>query len=122
MGLRPNGKATIWEIKDEEKFSTVSLATRRKNNTGYETDWSNKFCRFIGEAHEKIRPYVLKDGEYINITVKEFEVSNKYDKAKKTLYTNYAIFDFDFIENDESTRNDTYMSIPNDVADDLPFR
>ena len=68
-----------------------ALHMNAKNKEGkYEQDFGAT-ARFIGHAHNKISEFKAKD----LIKLGDCEVTNKYDKEKKTTYTNYAVFDFE---------------------------
>ena len=57
MGLRISDTyAKIWNIDRKEKYSVVELSVRKKNRTTdqYETDFSSKFVRFVGNAHQQL--------------------------------------------------------------------
>ena len=128
--------AKIWELKKGNgNYYTAEMSTSKKakdkngneiienGKTKYETDWSDKFVRLVGEAARAAEG--LSAGSSVKIG--NCEVTNKYDKEKKVTYTNYVIFSF---EDNNSSRN-TYsksstgggfMNIPDGVEDDdLPF-
>ena len=125
MGLQQNINANIWSLEDRGKYVVASMSTQKKQKDGtYKTDWSNKFVHLIGNAFEKIRNYSLNEGEYIRIVIRDFEVTNNWDKVKRVLYTNYTIFDFDFqnsASNEENQEGEDFTNVP--IGDDfnLPF-
>ena len=58
------------------------------------------------------------------------DVTNKYDKEKKTTYTNYVIFGFEEVDGNNGGNNqskaapkkdDGFMNIPDGVDEELPF-
>ena len=57
MGFRNGAYAKIWNSEDKGKYSVVELSTSKKNKETdeYETDFSSKFVRFIGAAHEALK-------------------------------------------------------------------
>ena len=123
MGFRQDARfAKVWEIENKGNYHVVSLSTSKKNKaTGeYETDFSSKFVRFIGTAHNEASN--LKVGDTIKIG--SCEVTNSYDKEKKTTYTNYLVYSFE--KEGENSGNNQSNSIdnfvpPTDDSDELPF-
>ena len=94
MGFRTNSFCTVWEVESVSDVVTKArITTSRKNRqTGEnETDFSG-FVSFIGTAAAK-KALGLK--EKSRIRLKDVDVTNKYDKEKKTSYTNFAIFSFE---------------------------
>lgn len=51
------GFARIWSIEDKGNYSVAKISTskKRKDGSGYETDFQDGFVRLIGSAHEKVR-------------------------------------------------------------------
>lgn len=92
MGLKTGCTATIWSVEDKGKYSEVRISTSHKNKgtQTWETDFG-AYVRFIGAAHEAAKTLAPKD----RIRITEFEVTNRYDKERKTTYTSYAIFKFE---------------------------
>lgn len=123
MGFRQDARfAKVWEIENRGNYHVVSLSTSKKNKiTGeYETDFSSKFVRFIGTAHNEASN--LKAGDTIKIG--SCEVTNSYDKEKKTTYTNYLVYSFE--KEGENSGNNQANSIddfvpPTDDSEELPF-
>lgn len=123
MGFRQDARfAKVWEIENKGNYHVVSLSTSKKNKTTgeYETDFSNKFVRFIGTAHNEASN--LKVGDAIKIG--SCEVTNSYDKEKKTTYTNYLVYSFE--KEGEDSGNNQSNSIddfvpPTDDSEELPF-
>lgn len=123
MGLRISDTyAKIWNIDRKEKYSVVELSVSKKNKeTGqYETDFSSKFVRFVGNAHQQL---INMQGDE-RIKIKSGDVSNHYDKEKKITYTNYVVFEFELADGSQSkpqTDSDGFMSVPDGVSDEMPF-
>jgi hypothetical protein len=129
MGFKNGGYAKVWAVEDKGNYSVVELSSSKKNKeTGeYETDFSNKFVRFIGTAHKEAG----KLGRNDSIKLGDIEVTNKYDKTKNTTYTNYMVYSFEKSEgNGGNTNNkakDTkpakgeFMNIPDGIDEELPF-
>ena len=128
MGFRQDARfVKVWEVENKGNYHIVSLSTSKKNKdtNEYETDFSNKFVRFIGTAHTLAAD--LKKGDTIKLG--SCEVTNKYDKEKSTTYTNYLVYSFEKegdnnnSNNNQSTpkSNDGFMNIPDGIDEELPF-
>lgn len=89
MGLKVGCIATVWQVEPKEKYTRIKLSTSKKNKdtNAYETDFSG-FANFVGQAHTEAAKLKERD----RVKLEEFEVTNKYDKEKKTTYTYYSVF------------------------------
>lgn len=123
MGLRQGAFAKVWKMENKGKYTVAEMSTSKKNKeTGkYDTDWSSKFVKLIGTAHNQAQQ--LKEGDSVKIDA--FEVTSNYDKEKKIMYTNFAIFSFsdldsNVVNNPRQTQNNSQLSSFDD-EDDLPF-
>lgn len=122
MGFKQDARfVKVWEVENKGNYHIVSLSTSKKNKetNEYETDFSNKFVRFIGTAHTLAAN--LKKGDTIKLG--SCEVTNKYDKEKNITYTNYLVYSF---EKEGSNSNTNQSSPKNDfeeieTEDELPF-
>lgn len=128
MGFRQDARfVKVWEVDNKGNYHVVSLSTSKKNKetNEYETDFSNKFVRFIGTAHTLAAD--LKKGDVIKLG--SCEVTNKYDKEKNTTYTNYLVYSFEKEDSNSNSNanqsvsksSDGFMNIPDDVDSELPF-
>ena len=127
MGFRQDARfVKVWEVENKGNYHIVSLSTSKKNKdtNEYETDFSNKFVRFIGTAHTLAAD--LKKGDTIKLG--SCEVTNKYDKEKNTTYTNYLVYSFEKEGDNNSNNNqsapkadNSFMDIPDDADSELPF-
>ena len=128
MGFKNGGFAKVWAVENKGNYSVVELSTSKKNKetSEYETDFSNKFVRFIGTAHRESS----KLGRNDSIKLGDIEVTNKYDKEKNTTYTNYMVYSFEKSDSnggnntkkDSNKKNDTgMMNIPDGIDETLPF-
>lgn len=119
MGFKQGGYAHIWKVEEKGNYSVAEISTSKKNKTTdeYETDWSNKFVRLVGTAHDQIKTMDISK----NVKIGACEVTNKYDKEKNTTYTNYVIFGFEDVTKKEKSSGDGYMNIPDGLVEDLPF-
>lgn len=128
MGFRNGARfVKVWDVEDKGNYHVVSLTTSKKDkNTGaYETDFSWKFVRFIGTAHNLAAN--LKKGDTIKLG--DCESTVKYDKDKNTTYHNYMVYSFEMegdSKNTSSTNSTNNKSKDGfaQVADDdeeLPF-
>lgn len=121
---------TVWSV-EPGKFKNsmrVRLSSSRKNKkTGaFETDFSG-FCTFFGQAGEAAEKLEPKD----RIRLTSCDVTNTYDKEKRTTYVNYNVFGFEQVDGSgggtktEGRANQTYKKTAfeeGDVdADDFPF-
>lgn len=97
--------ATVWEVTDEGNYSVVSISTSKKNQKTkeYETDFSTKFARFIGEAHEGAKELKPKD----RIKLGNCGVTAKFDPEKEKIYTNFCVFSFEPAGNYSAAGNKT---------------
>ena len=113
--------ATVWAVEDKGNYSLVELSTSAKNRDGkYETDFSHKFVRFIGKAHEAASSLSRKD----RIKIGGCGVSNYYDKKKEREYMNFKVFDFEAVETNGGGKKPQEKEAPVSDAendDDLPF-
>lgn len=124
MGLRISDTyAKLWNIDMKEKYSVVELSVSRKNKDGkYETDFSYKFVRFVGTAHQKLQGMTGDE----RIKILSGDISNHYDKEKNTTYTNYVVFDFEVMSQKQQpeANNDAsqgFVNIPNGIDNEIPF-
>ena len=125
MSFRQNSYCVVWEVKQGTgNFTDVRLSSSKKNKqTGeYETDFSG-FVRFIGGAHQKAASLKEKD----RIKLGDCEVTNRYDKEKKTTYTNFAVFDFEMANGEQQAPQQAqpsvagFENIPDGIDEELPF-
>lgn len=117
--MRTNGYLKIWEVEDKGKYSVCNVSASKKNKEGnYEQTFSNKFVRFIGQAHETVRN--MKKGDSVKLI--EFEVTSKYDSEKNTTYTNFLVYK---VENGNSGGSNNAKANPapkfENLNDELPF-
>ena len=121
MGLHNGCYATCWSVEDKGNYTTVRLATTRKNKDGkFEQDFSG-FCTFIGNAKAKAAFLNEKD----RIKLGSVDVTTKYDKDSKKEYVNYTVFDFEKLENSKPMENKTepveFDGEPAEGEEELPF-
>lgn len=109
MGFHNGGYATIWEVTDKGKYTTVKMSTSSKNrDTGtWETDWSD-FVSFVGKAHSMVKDSGLKPKDRIKII--SGDERNRYDKEAKRTYYNHVIFEFEKVESAGSSSATTTVS------------
>ena len=133
MGFRTNAYAKVWKIeKGNGNFYNAEMSVSHKNKeTGnYETDWANKFVRLVGKAATQAES--ISSGDTVRIG--DCDVTNKWDKEKKIMYTNYVIFSFNDTENNSAPAQkpgkaappaeDPFAALDQGGADDvgeLPF-
>ena len=145
MGFSVNSYAKVWSVEDKGRYSVVELSVSKKakdengneikgadGKSVYNIEFSSKFVRFVGKAHELAKTLQKND----SIKILNCDVTNKYDKEKNTTFTNYVVFDAEASQYNNSNRgngnsqktsnnqsgNDGFMNIPDDVGDEgLPF-
>lgn len=129
MGFGQGKFGHIWKLENKGNYHVAEMSTSKKNKETeqYETDWTNKFVRLVGTAHQQADSLDISK----NIKIGACEVTNKYDKEKNTTYTNYVIFGFEDVNggNGQTARPapssaiaSGFMNIPDGVEDDaLPF-
>ncbi len=124
MGFGPGKYAHIWKLENKGNYHVAEMSTSKKNKETeqYETDWTNKFVRLVGTAHQQVEKLDITK----NVKIGACEVTNKYVKEKDTTYTNYVIFGFEEDENRQKndsklkTDSDDFLSIPEE-DNELPF-
>lgn len=111
MGFRKDAYATVWEVTPvSETMTKVRLSTSKKNKQTdqYETDFSG-FVAFVGAAAAKNAAHLA---EKDRIKLGDVDVTTKYDKEKKTTYTNFTAFNFE----QQNSGGNTSIDM-NDVAE-----
>ena len=124
MGFRTGSYATVWEVRTGKgNYADVRLSISKKNKLTdqYETDF-NGFVRFIGDAYQKATNLKERD----RIKIGDCDVTNRYDKEKKTTYVNYAVFSFEDANNGngqsvQKTDASSFVNVPDADMDELPF-
>ena len=130
MGFGQGKYAHVWKLEDKGNYHVAEISTSKKDKETdkYETDWSNKFVRLVGTAHQQAPKLDIAK----NVKIGACEVTNKYDKEKNTTYTNYVIFNFDDVDggskeskSDKAKGKDVskegFMNIPDGIDEELPF-
>ena len=123
----------IWKCeKGQGNYYLAQMSTSRKNDAGeYEQDWSDGRVRLVGNAAKQAEK--INDGDRMQIN--NCGVTNKYDKEKKTMYTNYVVFSFEEEANKSAPTktksaptkkspkkdDDNFMNVPETDDDELPF-
>ena len=84
----------VWNATAKGNYTEVECSTSKKNTQtdNYETDFSSKFVRFIGNAHKKSP----QKGERIKVTscgVQNVRVNNGQNEYLKNPV--YLVFDFE---------------------------
>lgn len=128
MGFRNGAWGKIWNHEDKGKYSVVELSTSRKDReTGdYRTDFSSKFVRFIGTAHDRLND-LQENGR---IKIGECEVTTEKGNDGKW-YTNFLVYSFDNADDVEASTPTTARAtkgkgrepdeIQDDADSDLPY-
>lgn len=99
----------VWSVNNKGNYSEVECSTSKKNNQTqrYETDFSSKYVRFIGEAHRK-NPQA---NERIKIT--SCGVQNvRENNGQKEYLKNPVYLVFDFERDGGDYQNAPRVSVP----------
>lgn len=126
MGFATGNYARVWEVVEtKDKYTVVKMSTSKKNKqtNEYEQDWADGRVRLVGTAHNQIKALGVGD-KGVSVKIGSCDVSNKYDKDKKTTYTNYVVFNFDDATNNNTNGSQANTQTPTAPAqedDDLPF-
>jgi len=136
MGFRTGAYAKVWKIENKGNYSVgqISISRKNKNTDQYEVEFQDGFTRFVGNAHNDINSIDFPEKGGLTIKITSCDVTNNYNKEKKTTYTNYVIFGFEtpngeLGESDAETADSEPESAkPNadgdsfaEAEDDLPF-
>ena len=100
----------IWNVTNKGNYSEVECSTSSKNKMSgrYETDFSSKFVRFIGNAHKKSP----QPNEKIKVT--NCAVQNVYEKdGQKQYLKNPTDLVFDFERDGQSPMPSGNGYVPN---------
>jgi hypothetical protein len=124
MGFGTGKFSKIWSLEDKGNYHIAEMSTSKKNKDTdqYETDWSNKFVRLVGNAHSQAKSLDISK----SVKIGSCEVTNHYDKEKSKEYTNYVIFGFEDTDSNVSnskpqTKATKEPKEPDGDIDDLPF-
>ena len=105
---RTGGYARIWECNDKDSYAECRLSTSRKvDKKNFVPDFQDGFIRFVGNAYEKIKDIEIptnSKGDTIGVPIQitSCEATTFYSEKTKKTYHNYAVFAFEFIDNDSS--------------------
>lgn len=113
MSFKNGAYATLWEHKDGKgNYHDGRISTSKKYNGDYEEDFG-AWVRFIGDAKTKCEK--LSDKRQ-RIKIISCEVTNRWDREAKKEYVNFAIFDFELVD-DGSKNNSSNKNKKNDTSD-----
>jgi len=102
MSFKNGAYAQVWEHSaGKGNYHDGRISTSKLKNGKFESDFKG-YVRFIGDAKTKIEKI---NEQSFRIKILSCEVTNKYDKEKKREYVNYAIFDFEVVDNKDKTKN-----------------
>ena len=117
--FRVGDYATIWACEDKGNYSVVEMSTSRKDKDSgeYITNFSKKFVRFIGEAHNKAKKYGLSRMSRIKFE----DCGVESNKGKNGVwYDNFLVMDFSLAENNKKNTVDDSYEGNYDEDDELP--
>lgn len=116
MGFSAGTYAKVWNVEDKGRYSVVELSVSKKakdengneikgadGKSVYNIEFSSKFVRFVGKAHELAKALQKND----SIKILNCDVTNKYDKEKNTTFTNYVVFDAEPSQYNNSNRGNS---------------
>ena len=113
MSFKNGAYATLWEHKDGKgNYHDGRISTSKKYNGNYEEDFG-AWVRFIGDAKTKCEK--LSDKRQ-RIKIISCEVTNRWDREAKKEYVNFAIFDFELVD-DGNKNNSSNKDKKNDTSD-----
>lgn len=103
MGFRSGAYASVWRVESiSPTLTKAQLSISRKNKDGdYEQDFGS-YVAFIGTA-AAAKAARLTDKDRIKLG--DVDVSTKYDKEKKIMYTNFKVFSFETEDEFNGTKN-----------------
>ena len=122
MGFRTGTYATVWDVEPISDTITkcrVSISRKNKQTGEYEQDFGG-YVKFMGTAAAK-KAAQLKEKDRIRLG--DVDVSNFYNKEKKTEYTDFKVFSFDMADDAPSSQKQSPMSAVDEgvSGDELPF-
>ena len=131
MGFSKGNYCRIWKLENKGNYHVAQISTSKKNKQTdqYETDWQDSFVRLVGTAHTQAQSFNIGD-KGMSAKIGACDVTNKYDKEKRTTYTNYVIFGFEEIDGNNGGNNqskaapkkdDGFINIPDGADEELPF-
>lgn len=110
---------TIWEVKENDNYSIVSVSSSKKNRqtNEYETDFSSNYVRFVGDAH-LCRPQKGQKIKVVDCGVQNCYVKNGKKESLKN--PTYCVFKYEL---QEDTRQSSTTRPPLELIEDnqLPF-
>lgn len=98
MGFKTGAYAKVWEVKKISDVNTqlrISTSRKKKDTGEYEQDFSG-FVSCLG-ADAARKAMSLKAGSD-RIKLGNVEVTTRYNKEKKTTYTNFYVFTFELAD------------------------
>lgn len=121
MSFKVGGYLTVWEIEPvRETIVKARVTSSRKNKqTGeYEDDFSG-FVKFCGTA---TAAKALKLAPRDRIKLGDIEVTRRYDKEKKTDYTDFKIWSFEMANSAGTVAQSENKEVDNgEVENNMPL-
>lgn len=121
--MRNGAYCKIWEVRDGKgnyKEANISVSRKNKQSGNYDKVFG-AWVRLVGTAKDQVGKIDLSK----NVKIAECEITNNYDKDKKTMYWNPVIYAFD-LEGSTTTsaakQNDDFVKVPDNLdSEALPF-
>lgn len=95
------GYATVWKIvNDKDTYLTAQVSTsyKKKDGSGYVTDFQDGFVYFMFNAYEKLKAATIPEHGGLRIQITSLDVTSKYNQEKGAISHMFKIFDFDIPE------------------------
>lgn len=130
------GYATVWKIvNDKETYLTAQVSTsyKKKDGSGYVTDFQDGFVCFMFNAYDKLKEATIPEHGGLRIQITSLDVTSKYNQEKGAISHMFKIFDFDIPEaygqsasaaTEKPTQKTAKKKEPEQTGeeqDDLPF-
>lgn len=116
MAFGTNAILTVWGVVNKGGYLEVECSSSRKNpQTGnYETDFSSKFVKFVGNAAKT----PLRERDKIKLI--NCSVQNVYEKNGQRIYTKnpqYTVFEWTYADASGASGTNGNAYIPNAYTD-----
>lgn len=108
MGFREGAYARVWSAekgKGNYSVCNLNISKKDKETNEYNIDFQDGYVKFIGDAHKLISSIDIPEKGGVSIKITSCEVTNKYDKEKKKIYTNFIIYGFEFPDSNDNNKS-----------------
>jgi len=103
MGFRKGAYATVWSVEEKnDRWTKIKISVSKKIQ---DTDeYEQEFGGFVDCLGTACAGKAAKLKERDRICLGDVDVSTKYDKEKKVMYTNFRMFSFKMADEVEKTQ------------------